>query len=333
MSENGGCIYSYHLSQFGIDMDTLTNMKTFVAVANYGGFSEAARRLHVVPSVVAKRIDQLEKSMGARLFERSTRSVVLTEAGQRLKGKASGVMADFDDLVHSVQRDDSKLEGHIRVMAPTTLTMLHLGRVFTAFMAQHDRITMDISLVDLSTNPEEQGFDLAISGRSASYEGVVDVPLCSASPVLVAAPSYLERRGAPTHPRELIEHACLVFAPTGRTWQFQSSRGALAVDVVPRLTVDDNLTLLGAVKVGMGIAPLPNYVARQAILDGELVPLLASFPLQENWFRAFIPQRKYRLARVKALVDWLLSAPLTPETAWSTRLTSPLPPALPISAP
>lgn len=286
-------------------MDTLTNMKTFVAVANYGGFSEAARRLYVVPSVVAKRIDQLEKSMGARLFERSTRSVVLTEAGQQLKGKAAGLVADFDDLVQSVSRNDSKLEGHIRVMAPTTLTMLHLGQVFNTFMCQHDRITLEISLVDLSSNPEEQGYDLAISGRNASYEGVVDVPLCSANPILVAAPSYLASCAAPTHPRDLIEHACLVFAPTGRNWQFQSSRGVLAVEVTPRLTVDDNLTLLGATKMGMGIASLPNYVARQAILDGELIPLLKNFPLQENWFRAFIPKRKYRLARVKALVDWL----------------------------
>lgn len=289
-------------------MDTLTHMKTFVAVANYGGFSEAARRLHVVPSVVAKRIDQLEKSLGTRLFERSTRKVGLTEAGQRLKVKAAGLLADFDDLVLSVQRDDSKLEGHIRVMAPTTLTMLYLGQVFNAFIRQHDRITMEISLVDLSSNPEELGYDLAISGRNASYEGVVDIPLCSAQPILVAAPSYLRGHSAPKHPRELIEHDCLVFAPTGRNWQFQSSRGVLAVDVTPRLTVDDNQTLLGATLMGMGIASLPLYVARQALASGELLALLPSYPLQENWFRAFIPKRKYRLARIKALTDWLVPA-------------------------
>jgi DNA-binding transcriptional LysR family regulator len=286
-------------------MDTLTNLKTFTAVASYGGFSDAARRLHVVPSVVAKRINQLEKTMGARLFERSTRSVVLTEAGQQLQGRAVSVMADFDDLVRSVQRDDSKLEGHIRIMMPTTLTMLHLGGVLNAFLAQHEHITLEIALVDLSSNPEEQGFDIAISGRNASYEGVIDVPLCSAKPVLVAAPAYIARRGAPTHPRELIEHTCLVFAPTGRIWQFQSTRGALSVEVTPRLTTDDNHTLLGAATMGMGIAPLPSYVARQALADGKVQLLLENYPLQENWFRAFVPKRKYRLARIQALIDWL----------------------------
>lgn len=288
-------------------MDTLTNLKTFTAVANYGGFSEAARRLHVVPSVVAKRIGQLEKTMGTRLFERSTRSVVLTEAGQKLQGRATGLMADFDDLVRSVQRDDSKLEGHIRVMAPTTLTMLHLGEVFNTFVQQHERITLELALVDLSSNPEEQGFDIAVSGRNASYEGVVEVPLCSAKPLLVAAPDYLAKRGMPTHPRELTEHDCLVFAPTGRIWQFQSARGMLSVEVTPRLTVDDNLTLLGAAGMGMGIAPLPAYVAQQALADGSLLPLLDGFALHENWFRAFIPRRKYRLARVRALADWLVA--------------------------
>lgn len=286
-------------------MSTLSNLKTFVAVANYGGFSQAARKLHVVPSVVAKRITQLEHAMGTRLFERSTRSVALTEAGLQLKARASAVLADFDDLVHSVQRDDRKLEGHIRVMAPTTLTMLHLGAVFNAFMAQHERITLEIVLVDVSSNPEEQGFDIAISGRSASYADVVDVPLCSAQPVLVAAPSYVAQHGEPEHPRELIEHSCLAFAPSGRTWQFQSSRGALSVDITPRLTVDDNLTLLGATQMGMGIAVLPTYVARDALATGALQCLLPAYPLQENWFRAFVPKRRYRLARIEALVKWL----------------------------
>ena len=98
-----------------------------------------------------------------------------------------------------------------------------------------------------------------------------------------------------------------MFAPSGHVWQFQSSRGALSVEVTPRLTVDDNLTLLDAVKKGMGIAALPAYLARQALARGELLALLPGFPLQENWFRAFIPKRKYRLARIQALVNWLVA--------------------------
>ncbi|MES2910211.1 MAG: LysR family transcriptional regulator [Pseudomonadota bacterium] len=288
-------------------MDVLGNLKTFLAVASGGGFSEAARKLHVVPSVVAKRIAQLEKTLGSRLFERSTRSVVLTEAGEQLQARAALLMADFDELVSTVQRDDSKLEGHIRVMAPTTLTMIYLGQVINAFLEKHERITMELALVDQSTNPHERGFDMAISGRTASYEGVLDVPLCAVQPRLFAAPAYVAAHGEPAHPRELADHRCLVFAPTGVNWQFESSRGAISVEVRPRLLADDNRTLLDAAVRGMGVVALPLYVARDALAGGQLQPVLGKFPLQETWFRAYMPRRSQKLARVQALVDWLAS--------------------------
>jgi len=288
-------------------MDTYQHLKTFSLVAAAGGFSEAARQLEVVPSVVAKRIAQLEAQLDTRLFERTTRSVRLTEAGERLYARAGGLIEGLDELMRSVGRDESKLEGHIRVMAPTTLTMTRLGEMFCEFLAQHERITMDIALVDRSTNPIEEGFDLAISGRSATYEGVVDVPLCPVEAVLCAAPGYLERRGVPAQPRELIEHDCLAFRPTGPSWQFQSNRGSITVDLRPRLMADDNGTLLRAARSGLGITSLPMYVAQDVLADGTLVQLLERFPLQATWFRAYVPRRKQATARVAALVDWLAS--------------------------
>jgi DNA-binding transcriptional LysR family regulator len=286
-------------------MDITTHLKTFVVVAKCKGFSEAARQLGVVPSVVAKRISQLEEHVGARLFDRTTRTVALTEAGEKLQTGAALVVSSFENLIDSVGRDESKLEGHIRVMAPTTLTMVYLGEVFTAFLRQHDRITMEIALVDHSVNPAEQGFDLAISGRSASYEGVVDIPLCPVNPIICAAPTYLQTRGIPLHPSELIEHACLVFKPSGSNWQFQSARGVINVDVSARLIADDNRTLLRAAVDGLGIASLPSYVARQALADGVLHSLLNNFPPQETWFKAYVPRRRQRVARIAALTAWL----------------------------
>lgn len=287
-------------------MNTLINLKTFMAVVRNHGFSDAAKQLDVVPSVVAKRISQLEKEMGTRLFQRSTRRVEITEAGLQLQVRASRLLSEFDEMVSSVQRDDNKLEGHIRVMAPTTLTMMRLGKTFSAFMAMHDRITMEVALVDLSSNPEEQSFDLAISGRTASYEGVIDIPLCSTHVVLVAAPSYFDHHGGElSHPRELSNHPCLVFSPSGSRWNFQSSRGVLSVEVTSHLRADDNLTLLGAATLGLGIAVLPRYVAAEAIRNGELVTVLPNYPLQDTWFRAYVPKRRMRVARVQALVDWV----------------------------
>ena len=288
-------------------MDAFINIKTFVLVARYLGFSDAARQLGVVPSVVAKRISQLEKALGTRLFDRTTRSVQLTEAGEKLYMRAGVLVASFDDLLQSVERDDSELVGHIRVLAPNTLTLIYLGQVFTDFLAQNDKITMEINLVDEAVNPAERGVDIAINGRSASYEGVIDVPLCSTQVIACAAPAYLERKGTPASPTELVDHDCLVFRSNGLTWQFHSPRGTIHVDVVPRLNADDNMTLLRAAVAGMGITVIPRYVARNALATGALVKVLEDFPPQENWFKAFVPRRRLGVARVTALLDYIKS--------------------------
>jgi DNA-binding transcriptional LysR family regulator len=286
-------------------MDVLVNLRTFLMVVRCGAFSEAARQLNVVPSVTAKRITQLEKTVGARLFKRSTRSVSLTEAGLQLQGKAADLVAEFDEVVQVLKRKDGQLEGHIRIMAPTTLTLSYLGGLLSGFLREHPRISMEVALMDRSSNPLEEGFDMAISGRSASYEGVVDVPLCSVQPLLCASPEYVERRGEPAHPRELIEHDCLVFKPAGNHWLFQSARGIISVDVAARLTADDNLTLLQATKASCGIAIIPRYVAQEPIDKGHLRILLHEYPPQENWFKAYVPRRKQELARIKALLEYL----------------------------
>jgi DNA-binding transcriptional LysR family regulator len=190
-------------------------------------------------------------------------------------------------------------------MAPTTLTLFYLGGVLGEFMHAHPKVTIELSLVDQSVNPLEEGFDIAISGRSASYEGVVDVPLCSAQPLLCASPAYLERRGTPAHPRELMGHDCLVFKPIGVHWIFRSEQGDVDIDVSARLIADDNFTLLQAARASCGIAIIPRYVAAEALSKGELLVVLPGYPPHENWFKAYVPRRRLELAPVKTLLEWL----------------------------
>lgn len=289
-------------------MDSVTNLRTFLAVVQHASFSEAARHLHVVPSVVAKRIGQLEKTMGARLFERSTRLVTLTEAGQRLRAHAAPAVGMFDGLVDSIRRDEGKLEGHIRLMAPTTLTTLVLGDALVGFLERHERISLEISLADRSVNPLDQAFDVVLSGRAAHYEGVIQIPLAPIDYRLCAAPGYAARHGPLAHPSDLADHNCLVFRASGSTWAFRSQRGAVHVDVMPRLIADDNRTLLLATERGLGIALLPGYICREALARGSLVELLPDFPAEETWFKAYVPKRQAALARIEALCQWLAQA-------------------------
>jgi len=290
-------------------MDTLSNLRTFLLVARYGGFSEAARKLNVVPSVVAKRIAQIEETMGAKLFERSTRVVTLTEAGKRLLARAPSLVAGFDDMLSSVRKEDSELEGLIRVMAPTSFTVSKLGPIFTSFIHRHPGVKIDISLADKSVNPLEEGIDIAISGRSATYEGVMDIPLAPVRPILCVSPEYLsEIESDIENPRDIGNLACLTFRPSGDVWGFNSENGVVYVEVTSRLTADDNHTLLNAALGGLGPAILPGYICREYLDAGRLLELLPNNRPLDYWFRAYIPRRRHTTPRVKALVDHLVAS-------------------------
>ncbi|MCY0965099.1 LysR family transcriptional regulator [Parathalassolituus penaei] len=286
-------------------MDTLTNLKTFLAVSSHGNFTSAARSLHVVPSVVAKRIAQLESTLGNRLFDRTTRTLELTDAGQRLLPSARQCLTEFEGLLQQAAMDDSKLEGHLRLMLPTTISMAALSRSVTRFMAQHPRITVETLMSDRSVSPLEENIDVMISGRLAHYDGVVQVPLAPTLVGLFAAPEYLEQYGRPEHPSQLVDHSCLVFSPQGKTWAFESSKGPVYVDVQPRLSSDDNYTLCVGAEQSLGLAILPGYIARDGVQSGRLVKVMTAYPPQDRWYRAHIPKRNENLARVTALCKWL----------------------------
>lgn len=286
-------------------MDYVSHIQTFMAVVRCGSFSEAARELCVVPSMVARRVSRLEQHLNTRLFERTTRKVNLTEAGEKFHSRASSVVSDLEELLDTVERDDGKLEGHIRLMSPTTLGIQRLGPLLNEFLSQHPRITLEMALVDRSTNPAEEGFDLAISGRLASYEGVVDMPLRPVQPTLCATPKYLTEHPEIEHPRDLSNHSCLVFSATGSDWRFQSSRGVISVEVQARLLADDNMTLLDGTLRSLGVAILPSYVVEEYLQQGTLVAVLPKYLPQENWFKAYVPRRRMKVARIQALIEWL----------------------------
>ena len=287
-------------------MDTVQNLKAFLAVAQTGSFSAAARQAGLATSVLAKRVDQLEATVRTRLFVRTTRRLILTEAGQRWIARVKTVVGDIDDLVKEAARPSFDLAGSLRVKAPTSLAVLYIGDILGHFQKRHPKVTLDIVLTDRAVNPAEEGFDLAISALSASFSGVADVPLCALQRTLCASPDYLAARGMPGHPRDLAKHDTLNFQPTGETWTFTSAKGPVAVDVHPRMSANDGQVLLAAARTGNGIALLSNYVALPALRAGELIPVLEAFSLPEIWIKALIPETRMPVPRVRALTDFLV---------------------------
>lgn len=292
----------------------MLTFRAFLATAHHRSFSAAARQAGVVPSVITKRVDQLEWRLRTTLFHRSTRSVRLTEPGRAYLPRIQRLVADFDELIEASAGRRASLQGRIRLRAPTSLTVLHLGEVLGGFQQAHPGIDLDIVVMDRPVNPAEEGFDLAIGSATLLHPGVAEFPLCPLRRVVCAAPSYLERRGTPRHPAELVSHDCLNFSPTGSQWSFESGKGPIIADIQPKMSANDLQVLLSAARRGNGIAMLSTYVSAAALAAGELVPLLPDFPISEVWIKALVPESRLGVPRVAAMLDWLQTnlAPVPP---------------------
>lgn len=286
-------------------MDTLANLKAFVAAADAGSFSAAARKLDLVPSVISKRIDQLEWRIRAPLFARSTRKLTLTDVGDRYLPTVRELVRQMDDALDGMARSSGDLEGHIRVKVPTTMAVLYLSDILYGFLRSQPKISMDIVLADRSVNPLEEGFDLALGARPELYGGVQDIALCRLKRYLCASPAYLARRGTPQHVSELPDHDCVVFATTGPRWEFMSQQGLIGIDVRPKLRSNDGAAICDAAIAGSGIALLTDYMAGPAIRSGQLVEILPEFEVPDIWLKALVPGTRIALPRVRMLLDWL----------------------------
>jgi len=297
-------------------MDAFQNLRAFLAVAETRSFTAAARQSGLATSVLTKRVDQLERAVKTRLFVRTTRTVTLTEAGRRWIERVRSLVADFDDTMRQVSDTEYDLEGPIRVKAPTTLTVLYLADILTRFQAQNPKLSMEIVLADRVVNPADEGFDVAIAAFEAAFNDVIDIPLCPLRPRLCASPDYVARRGAPAHPRDLIAHDTLNFAPTGPIWSFNGPQGPTTVEINPRVSANDGQVLLRAALAGNGIALLSEYLAAPRLATGELVSVLESYQPPERWVKMLIPEARMQVARVSALAQFLKEA-FSPAPPWA----------------
>ncbi len=298
-------------------MDTLANLKAFVATADAGSFSGAARQLGLVPSVISKRIDQLEWRIRAPLFARTTRKLTLTDVGERYLRTVKEAVRQVDDALAGMARASGELEGHIRLKVPTTLGILYLSNLLTQFLQGQPMISMDIVLADRSVNPIEEGFDIAIGARPELYGGVQDIPLYPLGRRLCSSPAYLARRGAPQHPADLESHDCLVFTTSGPRWEFESAQGLMGIDVHSKLRTNDGGAIYKAALAGSGIAVLPDYLTEKALRKGELVEVLEDFKIPDIWLKALVPASRIELPRIRMLLDWLENK-LKPLPPWKT---------------
>lgn len=284
-------------------MDNLLNVRTFLTAARLGSFAAAARSFAVSPSVVSKRIGQLEHEFRVTLFHRSTRDLRLTEDGARLLPRCMKLLTEYDDMRDVASA--AEISGLLRVDAPGSVTAMILGPIFCDFLAENPAVDLDLRLTDRLDNPLTRSCDLTIGTRPSRDEDVRDYPLMPYPCAAYASSAYLDRRGYPNHPSDLVEHDCLISLLHGRTWHFYSDKGDVGLTVRPRLSVNDTIVLREAVRRGLGIAILPSFLAEEDLADGRLRQVLTAFRPPPMWIKAQVPTQKAAKPSVNALLDFL----------------------------
>ncbi|MGI4813226.1 MAG: LysR family transcriptional regulator [Janthinobacterium lividum] len=283
-------------------MDTYQNFKAFAAVAETQSFSASARRLRISPSVLTKRINQLEAVIGQPLFTRSTRQVDLTPVGARYLARIQRLLGDVEMLIKNSSGDFRELGGHLRIKAPTALSTLYLSEIVLAFQALHPAVTVTLDLIDRPVDPIEEGFDIAIGAQRGMIEGVVETPLCPLRRRLYATPAYLARKGTPRTLDDLAHHDCLFFSPDRPGWNFAGEHGPITVQPNIKFSSNDLNAIHVATLDGNGIAMLSAYLANPDVASGRLVPVLTHYAIPENWIKALVPQRRAASSSLDALL-------------------------------
>ncbi|MEA2731771.1 MAG: hypothetical protein QOF70_6246, partial [Acetobacteraceae bacterium] len=214
-------------------------------------------------------------------------------------------IAAHDQALTELRKGVRRLSGPIRIKVPSTLGFLRLNALVREFAELHPDVDVEVLLLDGPMNPVAEGIDIAITAFPASFDNVADEILWPLRRSLFASKQYLSSHRHLDHPRQLEEHRCLVYQPTGPSWPFLSGNGAMTVTVHPRMSSNDMSVLLEAAKTHLGITLLSNYVALPEIRGGSLVVPLPDFPVPDLWIKAMVPIDRLTTPRVSALLRFI----------------------------
>jgi DNA-binding transcriptional LysR family regulator len=282
-------------------------MNVFVRVAKAGSFAGGARELGISRAMATKHIMQLEGSLGTRLFNRTTRSLSLTEVGASYLERCQQVLLDVEEMEAAVTHLQSEPRGILKISAPPVIGASHITRAVTEFLKIHPELTVDLILRSSSGDLIDEGIDIAICLGALEDTSMVARKLASSSMVVCGSPDYLARHGVPKIPEDLLEHSCLVnWASSPRNkWHFRSEKGQAVVTVSGRMQANVADAIRVAAIDGLGLVMLASYVVGRDIEKGKLKIVLENYTLPPLDIHAVYPHRKYLSAKVRCFLDFL----------------------------
>ena len=306
-------------------MDRFSEVVAFVEVARRRSFAAAARELDWHVSAVSRAVAALEKRLGVRLLQRTTRSVAPTEAGRTYFQRCEILLGEFDGADAAVRDLGSTLTGTLRVSLPSGFGLTHIAPVLDRFLAAHPQLRLDLDLSNRFVDLVEEGFDLALRIGELADSQLIARRLAPNRQVLVASPDYLARHGGPRRPQQLATHECLVHVggtfPPGR-WELVRGDARASHDADGPLRSNNALALLAACRGGVGILLVAEVLAADDLRRGSLKRVLPGWSTAARDIYAVYPSARFVPAKVRAFVDFVaahLSAAM-PETGRRARI-------------
>lgn len=287
-------------------MDKLDSIRVFVAVARAGGFSAASRALGLPVATVSRKVADLEQSLGVRLFERSTRQVVLTDVARDYFESCQRLIDDLRDADDTVMGEYRLPKGELTVTAPTGFGRQHLQPVLIDFMREFPEVTMRVLLVDRLVNLLDEHVDVAVRINNLPDSSLVARRVGEIRMVVCGSPAYLATKGVPTHPAELSEHTCISWASLGpqKAWLFSESGSETLFPVSIRLTATLPDIVVAAAVADLGLAQITSYQAETAVRAGQLVRVLQEFEAMPTAVHLVHPSNRRVPLKLRAFLDF-----------------------------
>jgi DNA-binding transcriptional LysR family regulator len=284
-------------------------MAIFAKVIETRGITAAAADLGLSAPTISKALTRLEKRLGSRLFNRTSRRLMLTDAGRNLAERATRLLADAEAAESALIAQSATPRGTVRLAAPMSFGIREVAPLLPEFLLRYPDVSIDLHLSDALVDVIGDGFDIALRVGLLPDSSLIARRLAPVSLVIVASPAYLDRRGRPTHPEQLADHDCFAYAylRTRDAWQFANAAGQqVTVKASGRMWVNNGDALLPALLAGLGIAGLPAFLVRDEVADGRLEQILPDWGFQKSSLYLLTPPAGPRPARIQVLADFLV---------------------------
>lgn len=291
-----------------INAELLDGIAVFVAVINGGSFKAAAESLGHSTSYASKEISRLEKRLGSRLLNRTTRTISLTDAGKAYYERCQQIVIDAENASRSVSHLQDEPRGLLRVNAPTSFGSRHLLDHLSEFLHRYPEVNLEIEFNDRIIDVVAEGYDVVIRVGHVGDSNLVARAFSRSRTVIIASPEYLRRHGTPENASELEQHHCIAYSlePYPLSWEFRKGDEHVQVKLSARAQCNNAEIMVALACDGIGITRMPLFICEREVAEGRLKIILDSYDQPEYGVYAVYPHRQYLSAKVRVFVDYLV---------------------------